>query len=81
MPDLSSEHEPGLSSGQERQVTRLTQDQGNNQEPSFSPNGRLIVFSSNRSGASMLWVMTSEGQNQKMLPLEKGDYSTPDWGP
>jgi hypothetical protein len=26
-------------------------------------------------------VMTSEGQNQKMLPLEKGDYSTPDWGP
>jgi hypothetical protein len=26
-------------------------------------------------------VMTAEGQNQKMLPLEKGDYSTPDWGP
>jgi hypothetical protein len=25
--------------------------------------------------------MTAEGQNQKMLPLEKGDYSTPDWGP
>jgi TolB protein len=62
-------------------VTRLTQDQGNNQEPSFSPNGRLIVFNSNRTGASMLWVMTAEGQNQKMLPLEKGDYSTPDWGP
>jgi len=62
-------------------VTRLTQDQGNNQEPSFAPNGRLIVFSSNRTGSSMLWVMTSEGQNQKMLPLEKGDYSTPDWGP
>ena len=62
-------------------VTRLTQDQGNNQEPSFSPNGRLIVFSSGRTGAPMLWVMTAEGQNQKMLPLEKGDYSTPDWGP
>ena len=61
-------------------VTRLTQDQGNNQEPSFSPNGRLLVFSSNRTGTSMLWVMTADGQNQKMLPLEKGDYSTPDWG-
>ena len=47
----------------------------------FSPNGRLIVFNSNRSGGSMLWVMTAEGQNQKMLPLEKGEYSTPDWGP
>jgi TolB protein len=62
-------------------VTRLTQDQGNNQEPSFSPNGRLIVFSSNRSGTSQLWVMTADGQNQKMLPMDKGEYSTPDWGP
>jgi len=26
-------------------------------------------------------VMTADGQNQKMLPMEKGDYSTPDWGP
>ncbi|MGZ6163353.1 MAG: translocation protein TolB [Myxococcaceae bacterium] len=62
-------------------VNRLTQDQGNNQEPSFSPNGRLVVFASDRTGSSMLWVMTAEGQNQKMLPLDKGNYSTPDWGP
>jgi TolB protein len=62
-------------------VTRLTQDQGNNQEPTFSTNGRLIIFSSNRTGTSQLWVMTADGQNQKMLPLEKGDYTTPDWGP
>jgi TolB protein len=62
-------------------ITRLTQDQGNNQEPTFAPNGRLVVFSSNRTGTSQLWVMTPDGQNQKMLPLEKGDYTTPDWGP
>lgn len=61
-------------------ITRLTQDQGNNEEPAFSPNGRLIVFTSNRNGWSQPFVMTFEGENQTALPLEKGDYSTPDWG-
>ena len=62
-------------------VNRLTQDQGNNEEPSFSPNGRLILFTSNRAGGQQLFVMTSDGNNQTQLPLDKGNYSTPDWGP
>lgn len=62
-------------------VTRLTQDTGNNEEPSFSPNGRLILFSSNRTGTSQLYVMTFDGNNQVALPMEKGNYTTPDWGP
>ncbi len=61
-------------------VNRLTQDQGNNEEPSFSPNGRLMVFTSTRAGGSGLYVMTHEGNNQLALPLEKGNYQTPDWG-
>ncbi|MGQ0505080.1 MAG: DPP IV N-terminal domain-containing protein [Myxococcaceae bacterium] len=61
-------------------VTRLTQDQGNNEEPTFSPNGRLILFTSTRAGASSLYVMTFEGNNQMPLPVEKGQYTTPDWG-
>jgi TolB protein len=62
-------------------VVRLTQDASNNEEPAFSPNGRLILFSSTRSGARHLHVMTFDGNNQVALPMEKGDYSTPDWGP
>ncbi|MFL5321810.1 MAG: translocation protein TolB, partial [Myxococcaceae bacterium] len=61
-------------------VTRLTQDEGNNEEPAFSPNGRLIVFISTRNGWNQPFVMTFEGNNQLPLPVEKGDYSTPDWG-
>lgn len=63
-------------------VTRLTQDQANNEEPTFSPNGRLILFTSTRNGGQpQLFVMTYEGNNQTALPIEKGAYSTPDWGP
>jgi TolB protein len=62
-------------------VTRLTQDTGNNEEPSFSPNGRLILFTSTRTGSPALYVMTFDGNNQVALPMEKGSYTTADWGP
>jgi TolB protein len=62
-------------------VTRLTQDAAGNEEPVFSPNGRLILFTSTRGGARSLWVMTFDGNNQVPLPVERGDYATPDWGP
>lgn len=61
-------------------ITRLTQDEGNNEEPSFSPNGRLIVFITNRNGWNQPFLMTTDGSNQLPLPVDKGDYGTPDWG-
>lgn len=60
-------------------ITRLTQDAGNNEEPAFSPTGRLVLFASTRTGTRQLHVMTSSGDNQVALPMEKGDYTTPDW--
>lgn len=62
-------------------VTRLTQNQGNNEEPSFSPNGRQLIFSSTRDGPARLYVMAADGNNQLPLPMEKGNFLTPDWGP
>lgn len=62
-------------------VIRLTQDASNNEEPAFSPNGRLIMFTSTRTGSRHLHVMTFDGNNQIALPIEKADYSTPDWAP
>lgn len=62
-------------------VKRLTQDTKNNEEPSFSPNGRLILFTSTRTGSKSLFVMTFDGNNQIALPMDKGEFTTPDWGP
>ncbi|GMU63369.1 MAG: hypothetical protein AMXMBFR34_51320 [Myxococcaceae bacterium] len=60
-------------------IVRLTQDAANNEEPAFSPSGRLILFTSTRTGARQLHVMTVDGNNQLALPVDKGDYATPDW--
>jgi TolB protein len=62
------------------EVKRLTQDQGNNEEPTFAPNGRLIIFTSTRLGAPHLFVMTTDGSAQLPLPADRGSYATPDWG-
>ena len=57
----------------------LTQDQGQNEDPCWSPDGRYIVFSSNRTGRYHLYIMTARGQNQKRITYGDGDHSAPSW--
>lgn len=62
------------------QITRVTQDQGANEEASFAPNGRMIVFSSTRNGSRDLFVSNLDGSFQKQI-THKSNYWTPYWGP
>lgn len=62
-------------------ITRLTQNQGNNEEPSFSPDGNYIVFVSSRGGAGQrIYIMGADGQGQSMITRTGGGFSTPSWG-
>jgi TolB protein len=59
-------------------LTRLTQNQGKNEESSFSPDGRHIVFASSRTGKNELFVMTIDGFTQRQL-TRGGGYLSPSW--
>ncbi len=61
---------------------QLTGGQGANYRPSFSPDGRMIVFSSDRNGRPRLFVMAANGDNQRpLLPNAPQPQEQPYWSP
>jgi len=64
-------------------ITRITQDQGRtNEEPSFAPTGRLLVFRTDRNGPTQLVVSDPRGDRQTVIAGGRGaDLSSPAWGP
>lgn len=51
--------------------------------PQFSPDGRRVAFSSNRSGSSQIWMCNADGSDQKPLTGFVNHFvtGTPRWSP
>ncbi len=58
---------------------QLTANSGNNNFPVVSPDGRYVVFSSDRSGVLCLWRIDIDGSNPKQLTNENS--LTPSFAP
>lgn len=43
----------------------------NEATPSWSPTGREIVYTSNKTGQNQLWIMDPEGLNARRLPMDQ----------
>jgi TolB protein len=61
-------------------LTQLT-TQGNNEDPSFSPDGRFITFSSDRDGVKGIYLMRANGESQKRITPKKLRAFSPRWSP
>jgi TolB protein len=59
-------------------VTKLTRGRWNSENPRWSPDGRHIVFSSNRFGTYDVYTMKADGTDVRRLS-KGGDCRTPDW--
>ncbi|MEO5361941.1 MAG: Tol-Pal system beta propeller repeat protein TolB [Nitrospirota bacterium] len=60
------------------ELKQLT-DTGNNEEPSFSPDGRLITFTSDRDGVKGVYVMMANGEGQKRISPRNIRAFGPSW--
>ncbi len=59
-------------------IVQLTHDAKRNEHPSWSPDGRHLVFESNRSGSKQVWTMLADGSNPRQLTT-KGENWNPSW--
>lgn len=58
----------------------LTESQGNNEDPCWSPDGRYLAFTSNRTGRYHVYLMNAYGQNQRQITSFAGNQTSPSWG-
>lgn len=69
----------GINGGKAR---ALTQDIAWNIQPSVSPDGKRIAFSSDRDGLSNIWTMNIDGSDLKQVSKEKQNIMhSPKWSP
>ncbi len=60
---------------------KMTENAGNNGFPSFSPDGKRLVFRSGRGGSKNLYVMDRDGTNLRRLTEGKWTDTMCDWSP
>ena len=62
-------------------ITKLTNNQRNNENPTWSPDGRFVVFYSNRSGKGEIYIMAIDGYGTRKLVEMPGASYTPSLSP
>jgi TolB protein len=62
-------------------IAKLTNNQQNNENPSWSPDGRFVTFYSNKSGKGEIYVMAIDGSGTRKLAEIPGVSYSPSWSP
>lgn len=66
-----------LATGQEQRLSDTTKDES----PSFSPNGRYIMYATESGRRGALAVVSVDGKVKQKLTVQAGDIREPTWGP
>ena len=66
-----------LQSGDERLLTSTNRDES----PSFSANGRMIMYATEQGGKGVLAITSFDGKVRQKLSMSASDVREPTWGP
>ncbi len=62
------------------EISQLT-EKGNNESPSFSPDGMFIAFDSDRNGTKGVWIMRAGGTGERKITPNEVKALSPKWSP
>ena len=71
-------------------IAQLERESGNltvltdgalDESPSFSPNGKMVLYASTRGDSGILYVVSIDGRAKHKLSDQAGDIREPVWGP
>jgi len=66
-----------LSNGQEQRLSDTVKDES----PSFSPNGKYLMYATESGRRGSLAVVSVDGRVKQRLTMQNGDIREPTWGP
>lgn len=66
-----------LTNNQEQRLSDTVRDQS----PSFSPNGKYVMYATSGGGRGSLAVVSVDGRVKQRLTTQAGDIREPTWGP
>ncbi len=61
--------------------TQMLTDSSKDESPSFSPNGRMIIYATEIGGRGVLAAVSSDGRVKQKLSVQAADIREPAWGP
>lgn len=70
-------HVMDIASGEVNAITDTNADEN----PSFSPNSKLVIYATLQQGREALMTSTLDGRIKARLAGQNGDIREPDWGP
>ena len=59
-------------------IVQLTHNAGRNEHPTWAPDGRHLVFQSDRTGTDQIWTMMADGTGLRQL-THSGKNFSPNW--
>src|SRR5215467_13724787 len=64
------------------EATRITTGQAYDMQPAFSPDGKKLVFVSDRNGSENVWIANADGTHARAITTtERESYMSPTWAP
>jgi TolB protein len=60
-------------------VRNLTNAPGRDTQPTWSPDGQFIAFTSDRDGNSEIYLMAADGSNPRNISNDPAQDQSPNW--